>query len=135
MSDKIEGKRFIKFKTHVNWGIAPLPTTTFRLMAGIASETVRIFHTRGQTRNVVAIKVPSGSLEHWLGVMLRLRGQTDLSHTFFNIEDGNTCDLWVQNCENKFHLEWMGEAPSPLMPVNEFTNWLYDLLPAGWGDD
>ncbi len=127
-------KQVIKYRTQVSYGFAPLPETTYELSSDGTEDKVRIVSIAGQSKTVKTIKVPTGTYEHWLEILIAMHDQKSLGKTFGSFMDGSLDDLWFVMNGKKVHLHWMVEPPEDQKAISDFVIWLNQLAQHNSGE-
>ena len=127
-------KQVIKYKTQVSYGFAPLPETTYELSSDGTEDKVRIVSTAGQSTTIKTIKVPPGTYNHWLEILIAMHDQKSLGKTFGSFMDGSLDDLWFVMNGKKVHLHWMVEPPEDQKAISDFVIWLNQLAQHNSGE-
>lgn len=122
-------KPVIKYRTQVSYGFAPLPETTYELSSDGTEDKVRIVSIAGQSKTVKIIKVPTGTYEHWLEILIATHDKQSLGKTFGSFMDGSIDELWFVINGKKVHLRWMVEPPEDQKAISDFVFWLNHLAP------
>lgn len=127
MVEKPKTKQVIKYRTAPTWGLAPLPETTYELSTDGIEDKVQFVHTAGQAKMVRTFRVPSGSYNRWLEILIATSDQESLGQTFGSFMDGSSEDLWFVNKGKKVHLKWMVEPPEDQTAISDFIKWLHGV--------
>ena len=127
MVEQPKTKQVIKYRTALTWGIAPLPETTYELSTDGIEDKVRILETAEQTKTVRTLRVPNGSYNRWLEILIATSDQKSLGQTFGSFMDGSSEDLWFVNKGKKVHLKWTVEPPEDQTAIKDFIKWLHDV--------
>jgi hypothetical protein len=122
-----KSKQVIKYKTQASYGFAPLPETTYELSSDGTEDKVRIVSIAGQSKTLKIIKVPTGTYEHWLEILIATHDKQSLGKTFGSFMDGSLDDLWFVMNGKKVHLHWMVEPPEDQKAISDFIKWLHQL--------